>query len=108
MMNINRKKKQIIKKRRQRVAVTIASFLMVSIITLNLNTVLAMESKKEISVQYISIEIDKGDTLWSIAKEYKQMEQSTASYIAELKHINNFGDDDIYEGNYLIVADYTL
>ena len=108
-MNRNRRKHHIVIQRRKRVLSVITSFLIALIIGLNMNTVLALE-ETDIKAQpcYISIEIEHGETLWMIAERYKPAKQSTASYIAQLKQINGFGADDIYEGDYLIVADYTL
>ena len=55
---------------------------------------------------YSSILIKDGDTLWSIADEYKPDEVSTKAYIQSLKDINQIKSDMITSGNYLIVYDY--
>lgn len=54
-----------------------------------------------------SVEIQKGDTLWSIAAnyitdEYKSMKQ----YIEEIKFSNGLTSDNIQAGNYIIVPYY--
>lgn len=56
---------------------------------------------------YKSIKIEKGDTLWSIAKEYcTENYEDTREYIEELKEINNLTSDEIHHGQYLVVAYY--
>ena len=53
---------------------------------------------------YTSIEIEKGDTLWSIAESYITPEYpNTQAYVEEIKEINNLGDDDIHSGQYLMI-----
>lgn len=54
---------------------------------------------------YKSIEIEAGDTLWGIAKEYMNDEyESVYEYIYELKEMNHLDSDDIHEGQYLTIA----
>lgn len=53
---------------------------------------------------YVSIKIEKNDTLWSISRENMNKEYYTTSdYIKELKHINNLSSDKILHGDYIIV-----
>ncbi|MBO4695731.1 MAG: LysM peptidoglycan-binding domain-containing protein [Lachnospiraceae bacterium] len=57
--------------------------------------------------QCVSIEIEEGDTLWSIAKSYYVPEcGSMNDYIAEIKKTNRLCTDDIHAGCYLIVPYY--
>lgn len=56
----------------------------------------------------MSIKIEKGDTLWGIAKEnitghYKSIDE----YIEEIKDCNSLTTDVIHEGQYLIVPYYS-
>lgn len=58
---------------------------------------------------YKSIEIESGDSLWSIAKE--NMTEDYASvyeYIEEVMEMNNLESDQIHEGQYLTVAYYDV
>lgn len=58
--------------------------------------------------QVISMEIQKGDTLWSIAKEYITDEYNNINdYIQEIKASNGLASDTIHEGSYLIIPYYT-
>lgn len=57
--------------------------------------------------QVISLRIEKGDTLWSIAQEYRTEEYDDLNeYIDEIKSSNGLFTDTIHEGNYIIVPYY--
>ena len=57
---------------------------------------------------YTSIEIEQGDTLWSIATEYMGSEyDSIQDYIEEVKELNQLGPDDIHTGQYLMIPYYS-
>ncbi|MEF9941038.1 MAG: LysM peptidoglycan-binding domain-containing protein [Lachnospiraceae bacterium] len=54
---------------------------------------------------YKSIQIQKGDTLWGLAKQYRTEEcKSITEYINTLKQINGLDSDDITESKYLTVV----
>ncbi len=56
---------------------------------------------------YKSIEIQPGDSLWSIAEENMDAHYtSTNEYIEEIKQINNLHSDLIHSGQYLSIAYY--
>ena len=58
---------------------------------------------------YKSIEIQEGDSLWSIAVENMSEEYSTINeYIEEVMEINNLNSTQIHEGQYLIVSYYDI
>lgn len=57
--------------------------------------------------EIVSVQINKGDTLWSIAgryitEEYKDMND----YIKEIKKTNGLTSDTIHEGGYIVVPYY--
>lgn len=57
--------------------------------------------------QVVSIRIEKGDTLWKIAKDYITEEYGNINeYIDEIKLSNGLDTDNIYEGSYIIVPYY--
>jgi LysM repeat protein len=54
-----------------------------------------------------SIEVKKGDTLWSIASEYMSDDYVDVNeYIDEIKASNGLTSDEIHAGNYIIVPYY--
>ena len=60
------------------------------------NKSIAGTDKEEVQTQdYI---ISSGDTLWSIAQEYKKPEEDTRQYIYDVKKLNNMTDSTIYAG----------
>ncbi|NLO08928.1 MAG: LysM peptidoglycan-binding domain-containing protein [Clostridiales bacterium] len=58
--------------------------------------------------QVASIQIQKGDTLWSIASSHMSDEYNDLNdYIAEIMVSNGLSSDKIQAGNYIIVPYYT-
>lgn len=56
---------------------------------------------------YKSITIEQGDSLWSIAQEYRSdAYKDTQEYIDELIQLNGLTSGIIHEGQHLIVAYY--
>lgn len=56
------------------------------------------------AVYYTSIEIGRGDSLWSIAQEYAPaLGLSAGEYIDRLRQMNHLDGDTIHEGCYLTV-----
>ena len=53
---------------------------------------------------YTSIEVQKGDTLWTIAQQYAGDDADYASYIEEVKEMNQLTSDTIHAGEYLTVS----
>lgn len=57
--------------------------------------------------QATSVQIKKGDTLWSIASEYMSSEYKDLNdYIEEIKISNGLTSDKIHAGNFIIVPYY--
>ena len=51
-----------------------------------------------------SVEVKKGDTLWSIASGYMTYEyDDVKEYVEEIKESNGLSSDTIHAGNYIIV-----
>lgn len=55
---------------------------------------------------FITIEIEEGQTLLSIADTYAKPGQNPDDYIAEVKSMNNLKNSVIHTGCYLIVPSY--
>lgn len=85
-------------------AVTVLSAFLISISTQARDLEHTAEYK-----YYKSIEIAKGDTLWSIAKEnidtnhYKNVHE----YVDEIKAMNAMKSDHIISGNYIVIPYYS-
>ena len=64
----------------------------------------------DISYKYFtSIEVESGDTLWSIAKEYKDEKfyDSTKDYVDEVVQMNHLSSTQITAGQFLIIPYYS-
>ena len=69
-------------------------------------TVNAQDANDRIKI-VASVEVERGDTLWSIAEKFKTDEYSDINeYIMEIKASNGLTTDDIHTGHYLIVPYY--
>ncbi len=56
-----------------------------------------------------SVQIEEGDSLWSIAKEhYSEEFYSLTNFIAEIKRMNGLSSDTVYAGSYILVPQYVL
>ena len=59
--------------------------------------------------QYTSIQIQPGDSLWSIASVYADGHYSSMQeYIDEVKFINELSSDTIHAYEYLLIPHYIL
>ena len=79
-----------------------------------LGSVIISASRSEASLEqrsfkyYTSIQIQPGDTLWSIASTYMSPEyDSLQDYIDEVKKLNDLGPDHIHSGQFLTVPYYS-
>ena len=57
---------------------------------------------------FITIEIQEGTTLSSIAEEYALSAADYGDYITEVKKINNLREDTIHAGCYLLIPVYDI
>lgn len=73
----------------------------------NKNVTNADENEESVKLNkyYKTITIESGDSLWSIATEYKSgSHKTTKEYVKELKSMNNLSSDQIVSGQKLLVA----
>lgn len=78
----------------------LAAILSVGLIT---KTVTAQRTGERVKL-VASIEIQKGDTLWSIASDFYSDEYDDMNdYIEEIMYSNGMTSDEIHTGNYIIV-----
>ena len=78
-----------------------------SILTVISLTILLMFSVQSISLgstteEYVSVYVCKGDTLWSIARDYYD-EADVRNRVSEIKEINNLSNSSIREGQELLL-----
>lgn len=56
--------------------------------------------------KFASVQVMQGDTLWSIAEDYKTGNYTTKALVEEIRQTNGLGGDKIMAGSYLIVPYY--
>ena len=103
--------KSIIRKGSVKVAIKLFIPLVAAAVILALflsrNNVIQAEEDSTSVKYYKSIQIEPGDSLWSIAETYIDGHYSTIpEYIEEIKKINNLSSDTIHAYEYLMVAYY--
>lgn len=93
------------------VAITVVSILLGIVIG---NAIIGSSSSSATTehtkeLYYTSVEIEYGDTLWTIAEAHMSAEyDDIESYIREIKKINGIHNDTIHAGNYLMVPYYEV
>ena len=103
-----KKRYEILRQRKIRTLIlSILTFTMVMVWILSAFTSRANENKKSYKY-YTSIEVNTGDSLWTIAGEHMGTTfESKKEYINEVKEINHLTDDKITAGEQLIVPYYS-
>ena len=100
--NSNRRRRQAAKRN---IVVLLGTVMMITLGSIIFGSSFSAAKNDEVlETYYKSIEIEKGDSLWDIAQEYKADNESTASYIKALMSLNNLTSDTIHEGQHLVVA----
>ena len=98
--------------RRQRGLLAIAIIVIVSLGILLGSSINALaSSEKDIASYnkyYVSIRVESGDTLWTIADEYVDgFNISKSDYINEVCIINEISENEIHAGDYIVVPYYS-
>lgn len=103
-----RKERDGIMGRRKCFSIYIVFAILVSIIILSVTLKTDAKEKNNDRIKYYtSILIEEGDSLWSIAEEYRPDDNiSVKKYIKDLKKMNNMHSDTIHAGNYLTIYYY--
>lgn len=83
---------------------------MVSVLAIGLVVFLRSDvsANNEAVIKYITIKVEKGDTIWKIAEEYYEEPcGDIREYVYEIKECNNLENYNINEGHYLCIPVYT-
>lgn len=96
----------IMRSKRRVVGIIIAAVLIFSMSGF-FSTKAVIEAQGTKDKQFTSIQVKKGDTLWTIAKEYMGNEyDSVDDYIKEVCEANHIYDGEITEDMYLVIPYY--
>ena len=111
-MTVQERKERNIRRRRRQAAKRNMFILLCTVLMIVIGSIIFgstfSDAKNDLSSEklYKSIEIEKGDSLWAIAKEYREPGCSVQEYIDEIISLNNLSSDKIHEGQHLIVSYY--
>lgn len=107
---ISRRKRQIqVRKNSCMLVLSIMTVILLSVLVRSISTQ-ASDLEHQASYKcYKSIEISKGDTLWSIANEHIDTNhyKSVQEYVDEIKEMNAIKSDHIVSGSCLIIPYYS-
>ena len=104
-----RRRKQVVKCRMVLLLATVFVITLGSIVCGSIFSSAQEESTDAHQYKYFkSIEIQSGDSLWSIAEEYcdEAYDGDIREYIAEIKELNSLTSDHIHAGRKLLVIYY--
>ncbi|MBE5960498.1 MAG: LysM peptidoglycan-binding domain-containing protein [Lachnospiraceae bacterium] len=107
-INVSMSKKLKVKMPGRNIMIPIAVILMILILVVTFLPKKAYaENLQRGNKTVTSVQIESGNTLWSIAKEYYTEDcGSFNSYVEEIKRANGLDSDEIHAGCYLIVPYY--
>lgn len=90
------------------IMLTIGTVLFLSVFVIGGMRLVCADENMQYDKSFVSIEIEEGDTLISIAEEYAISAAQYSDYIEEVKSINNLKSDTIHDGCYLMVPVYQI
>lgn len=114
-MTVQERKERAMQKKRRQAAKRNMIILLATVLVITIGCIIfgSIFSAGEASASdvakykyYKSITIEKGDSLWSIAEEYRTSDVSTKAYIDELIELNNLTSNTIHEGQHLVITYY--
>ena len=107
---VKRRRTRALAKRRMVILLTTILLITVGTIVFGSCFSLAQDSEASMNQEYkyyTSIQIQEGDSLWSIAEEYmSEHYESTKAYVEELVVLNDLSSETIHAGQHLMVAYY--
>ena len=100
---------QIVRRERRILALVVIMVIAIAILLgTGINAFASSKESLEYHKYYTSIQVESGDTLWSIADQYMTgCDMDKQSYIDEVCQLNHLSDGRIHSGDYLIVAYYS-
>lgn len=90
-------KRRYVLKNKKRFLFAVSCLLVILFLMVSISSVYA---KKNDSESYRILTVSRGDTLWDIAREYRE-NTDIRKYIYEIRKLNNLSSSDIYEGDLL-------
>ncbi|MCF0130154.1 MAG: LysM peptidoglycan-binding domain-containing protein [Pseudobutyrivibrio sp.] len=107
-MNRRVSKAELIVRRRKLILFLVIITILFAFILSFKSQVTASNSREEFKY-YTSIQIQSGDSLWSIADTYISTDHNNREeYIREVRQINHIGEyEDIHAGEYLVIPYYS-
>ena len=105
-----RKREAIVRRQRGLLAVAIIVVVALGILLGTSINALASSDKDIASYNkyYVSIRVESGDTLWTIADEYVDgFNIDKTDYIEEVCQINEISKNEIHAGDYIVVPYYS-
>lgn len=104
------KREAVVRSQRRILAVVIIIIVSLGILLGTGMSVLASAKEDPASYNkyYKSIQVEAGDTLWTIADEYiMDLNIDKVDYIAEICELNHIDADEINAGQYIVVSYYS-
>lgn len=104
----NKRREKALAKRRMVLLLMTVLFITIGTIVFGSCFSLAKDNATDSEYKYYtSITIQEGDSLWSIAQEYKSDHyESTQDYVDELVVLNDLASETIHAGQHLMVVYY--
>lgn len=104
---LNRRARQV---KMQRRTIAIVAILLVSILIIlgsNMRT-FASNDGRPTNKYYTSVQVQKGETLWTIADEYiGSYAIDKSEYVKEICQLNHINGEEIHAGDYIVVCYYS-
>ncbi len=85
--------------KRRKAEMKALAFFMIVVVVIGANVVYALgETNTVKKVNYVTVSVWTGDTLWSIANEYKPDDCDVRKFIYEIKKLNNLKGENVFAG----------
>ena len=86
----------------------LVAFIMAMVLLLSVSTHVAAgvgenPAASDATISYEAYFVQDGDTLWTIASEYKYGDFTTQDFVTEIKSLNGLHRDTIHSGCYILV-----